>query len=231
MSVNGLSHGKLASAQIAPLLDRKPAQNGDPTAVAQQRISAKLDTDGDGALSVTELAKLEKGGHGKNGRPAQAILAAQAPSTEPAAMSAEPPAARRFGPKTLDALIKNQTVPTPESIAEKLVAAIDGDDDGAFSLDELKDALPGKSGQAKGRAAHAERAFDRLDGDGDGKVTVAELALALGATPPAPLSIEEPPPPVVEETPPPVELAENPPVVPVTDEVIDPPLQEPSANG
>ncbi|MDP3749642.1 MAG: hypothetical protein Q8Q88_21645 [Phenylobacterium sp.] len=230
MSVNGLSHGKLAMAQIAPLPDRKPAKSGDPTAVAQQRIAAKLDTNGDGALSVAELAKLEKGGHGKNGRPAQAILAAQATSAEPAAMSAEPPAGRRFGPKTLDALIKNQTVPTPESLAEKLVAAVDGDDDGAFSLDELKDALPGKSGQAKGRAAHAERAFDRLDGDGDGKVTVAELALALGATPPPPV-VEPPAPPVVEETPPPVELAENPPVVPVTDEVIDPPLQEPSANG
>src|SRR3990167_9371242 len=52
MSVNGLSHGKLATAQIAPLLDRKPAKSGDPTAVAQQRIAAKLDTDGDGALSV-----------------------------------------------------------------------------------------------------------------------------------------------------------------------------------
>lgn len=230
MSVNGLSHGKLAAAQIAPLLDRKPVKGEDPTAVAQQRISAKLDTDGDGALSVTELAKLEKGGHGKYGRPVQAILAAQATSTEPAAMSAEPPAGRRFGPKTLDALIKNQTAPTPESIAEKLVAAIDADDDGAFSLTELKDALPGKSGHAKGRAAHAERAFDRLDGDGDGKVTMAELALALGATPPAPPApVEEPP--VSPPVPPPVETAENPVADPVTQEVIDPKPPEPSASG
>lgn len=223
MSVNGLSHGKLALAQIAPLPDRKPVKGGDPTAVAQQRIAARLDTDGDGALSVAELVKLEKGGHGKNGRPAQAILAAQTTSAEPAAMSAEPAAARRFGPKTLDALIKNQTAPTPESIAEKLVAALDGDDDGAFSLDELKDALPGKSGQAKGRAAHAERAFDRLDGDGDGKVTVAELALALGATPPPPI-VEPPAPP---PAPPPVETAENTP--PPIEEVIDPPPPEPAA--
>ncbi len=228
MSVNGLSQGKLAAALIAPLPDRKPVKGGEPTGVAQQRIAARLDTDGDGALSVTELAKLEKGGHGKNGRPAQAILAAQAALAEPAAMSAEPPAAQRFGPRTLDALIKNQTAPTPESLAEKLVAAIDGDDDGAFSLTELKDALPGRSGQAKGRAAHAERAFDRLDADGDGKVTVAELALALGATPPPP--VVEPPAPVEEETPPPVELAQNPPVVPLPEEVIDPPPPEPSAS-
>lgn len=228
MSVNGLSHGKLAAAQIAPLPDRRPTKGQDPTSVAQQRIAARLDTDGDGALSVTELAKLEKAGHGKNGRPAQAILAAQATSAEPAAMSAEPAAARRFGPRTLDALIKNQTAPSPESIAEKLVAAIDGDDDGAFSLTELKDALPGRSGQAKGRAAHAERAFDRLDGDGDGKVTVAELALALGATPPPP--VVEPPAPVEEETPPPVELAQSPPVVPLPEEVIDPQPPEPSAS-
>jgi len=217
MSVNGLSLGKLALAQIAPLPDRRPAKGGEPTAVAQQRLAAKLDADGDGALSVAELSRLEKGGHGRNGRPAQAILAAQSASTEPATMSAEPPAAGRFGPRTLDALIRNQTVPTPESLAEKLVAAVDGDNDGAFTLAELKDALPGKSGHARGRGVHAERAFDRLDGDGDGKVTVAELALALGATPPAPV-----------EEPPPVETVQNAP--PVTEEVIDPPPPEPSAS-
>lgn len=78
-----------------------------------------------------------------------------------------------FESKTLGALIDAQA--RLEARAERLVDALDTDGDGGFSLAELKDALPGKSGEAPGRAARAERLFGEIDADGDGKVTLAEL--------------------------------------------------------
>lgn len=205
MSVGGVA----PKAHVHPHPARPAAPSDDPTAVAQQRIGARLDVDGDGALTAQELSKIEKQGHGKNGRPQAALFAALETPAAPQTVAPEPAAATRFGKETLGALIDAQ------AIAEKIMGAVDADEDGAFTLDELKEALPGKSGHAPGRAAHAERAFDRVDADSDGKVTLAELTALF--TPP----VDEP-----EPEPTPVETAEG--GENVTPEVIDPTKQEPS---
>ena len=178
--------------------------------MAQQRIAARLDADGDGKLTVAELSAIEKQGQGKNGRPAQALFAALEAPAAGKPILPEPPAGGRFGPKTLDALIAQQAA-AGGGLAEHLVAAIDQDDDDAFTLTELKDALPGKSGYAEGRGAQAERAFDRLDANKDGKVSIDDLTAALKR----PVRGEEP----VETPPATPELATN--------EVIDPAPTEP----
>ncbi len=211
MSINGPSQNMRPAAPDFASQSRRPGKTDDPTTVAQQRIAARLDADGDGKLTVAELSAIEKQGQGKNGRPAQALFAALEAPAAGKPILPEPPAGGRFGPKTLDALIAQQEAGAGGGLAEHLVAAIDQDDDGAFTLTELKDALPGKSGYAEGRGAQAERAFDRLDADKDGKVSIDELTAALKR----PIHGEEP----VETPPAAPELATN--------EVIDPAPTEP----
>lgn len=116
---------------------------------------------------------------------------------------------RQFGAETLDALVKAQAA--LEDLAGKIVERLDADGDDAFSLDELKSALPGKSGEAPGRAARAEKLFERLDADGDGKVTLAELTSLFAPKP-------------EEDEPAPVETAQ-------TDEATTPEVIDPAKTG
>jgi Ca2+-binding EF-hand superfamily protein len=216
MSVSGIPSQSHALAH-------RHAQANDPTTVAQQRIAGLLDDDGDGAVDAAELSALDKGEHGKNGRPAQALFAALTGLSDGKVVLPETAPGGRFAPRTLSALIDTQAEASGSAdgtLADKIMAKLDKDGDGAFTLDELKDALPGKSGHAHGRGRHAERAFARLDGDGDGKVTGAELSQALGLLAAAPPAPEDPPAAPVETA-----AAGDPPAP--APEVVDPTLQQP----
>ncbi len=158
------------------------------------------------AAATSDVATASKVGGA--GRSPQALFAALEKSAE-GKVRPEPPADKRFGPKTLDALIEAQAA--LEQAAQRVVDALDADGDGAFSLDELKSGLPGKSGEAPGRAARAEKLFERLDADGDGKVALAELTALFAPKP-------------VEDEPAPVETADN----ALTSEVIDPAKEQPA---
>lgn len=215
MSVSGIPSHSHALAH-------RHAQANDPTTVAQQRIAGLLDGDGDGAADTAELSELDKGEHGKNGRPAQALFATLAGSADGKVVLPETPPGGRFAPGTLSALIATQADASgggDGTLADKIMTKLDTDGDGAFTLDELKDALPGKSGHSHGRGLHAERAFSRLDGDGDGKVTGAELSQALGLLAVAPPAPEDPAAAPVETA-----AAGDPPAL----EVVDPTLRQPS---
>lgn len=214
MSVSGIPSHSHALAH-------RHAQANDPTTVAQQRIAGLLDGDGDGAVDAAELSALDKGEHGKNGRPAQALFATLAGAADGKVVLPETPPGGRFAPRTLSALIATQAEASGSAgtLADKIMAKLDKDGDGAFTLDELKDALPGKSGHSHGRGLRAERAFARLDGDGDGKVTGAELSQALGQLAAAPPAPQAPPATPVETA-----AAGDPPAP----EVVDPTLQQPS---
>lgn len=160
-----------------------------------------------GLVGSDEIAQPQPG---KNGRSAPI---AGADETRAAKVRPEAQAHRRFGPKTLDALIEAQTA--LETAAQRVVESLDADGDGGFTLAELKDALPGKSGEAPGRSARAERLFGRIDSDGDGKVTLAELTALF-----APRPVE----PAEEES-----AASETAAADTTSEVIDPAKTIPSA--
>lgn len=101
--------------------------------------------------------------------------------SNPSKSSAAPqsPTQPTMATTTLSSLLDaQQAPPTARDIAAKLIAAVDGDSDGALSLDEIQNALPGK---AKGQASKMSDAFTKLDADNDGKLSAAELTSGLEA--------------------------------------------------
>jgi hypothetical protein len=177
----------------------------NPTGTASQatdKSKKKFASSADGASGAGDVAATSNGGGAR--RSPQALFAALENS---AGRKLRPQGGpdKQFGAETLDALVKAQAA--VEDLAGKIVERLDADGDEAFSLDELKSALPGKSGEAPGRAARAEKLFERLDADGDGKVTLAELTSLFAPKP-------------EEEEPAPVETAQT--AETATPEVIDP---------
>lgn len=131
--------------------------------------------------SVTAAAEQQIGPAPGGVAGAPPVIPADPEKSTQAKLRPEAPADRRFSPQTLDALIKSQA--RMDAAAQRILGDVDKDGDGAFSLTELKEALPGKSGEAPGRSGRAERLFNKIDADGDGKVTLAELTALLAPKP------------------------------------------------
>lgn len=193
---------------VANLLTPRSAQYSQPIAVVR-----KTTADGgaaDRAAGVAGSDNVATPQPGKNSRPAPI-----AGPDEGGAAKVRPEASahKRFGGKTLDALIEAQAA--LETAAQRVVAALDSDGDGGFTLAELRDGLSGKSGEAPGHAARTEGLFGRVDADGDGKVTLAELTALLTPKPSEP----------AEEGTPAIETA----AADATSEIVDPAKAAPSA--
>ncbi|WP_374659193.1 hypothetical protein [Phenylobacterium sp.] len=182
----------------AQLMENSTTQAGQATDKSKKRSAAGVG----GASAAQDVAAATAGGGAP--RSPQALFSALENS---AGRKLRPQGGpdKQFGAETLDALVKAQAA--MEDLAGKIVERLDADGDDAFSLDELKSALPGKSGEAPGRASRAEKLFERLDADGDGKVTLAELTSLFAPKP-------------EEEEPAPVETAQT--AETATPEVIDP---------
>ena len=143
---------------------------------AQQRLAAKLDTNGDGGIDRHELQALGGLGGGKNG---PAGFAALDGDGDGRLNRYEREAAEVLSLKSLNSLLADSG-----GLAGWLIEEGDVDLDGALTLEEFR--AVGPTGEWGSRNPDdgapqlslnkAERAFAAADVDGDGKVTARELA-------------------------------------------------------
>jgi Ca2+-binding EF-hand superfamily protein len=175
---------QFASATLASLLGvQQQAQTPTAADIANQVIG-KVDTDGDGQLSASEITTaLNAGG---DNRASDAVTAAisKLDSNGDGQLSAD----------ELTAAIQQRMTqvqghhhhhhgghggPSGADLASKIIGAGDTDGDGSLSQNELS----GELGQAGVTMSSDDlaTAFKKLDGNGDGLLSGAELAAAIDA--------------------------------------------------
>jgi Ca2+-binding EF-hand superfamily protein len=131
------------------------------------------DSDGDGSLSLDEI-KTSLGDAATD----ELSAAVSALDTDgDGKLSSKELAAGMEAKRSEHAENHRHVRPSSDDLAAKLIGDVDGDKDGALSLDEVNSALSGKTTDSKGVA----EAFGKLDSDADGKLSTSELSAALTA--------------------------------------------------
>ena len=165
-SIDTDSDSKLAAAELNAHREAKTARPSIGEAVV-----AKLDNDGDGGISIEELASTRFGKH----------------MSSETFTNIDTDGDSKLSASEVDAIFEPEK--KPPSVGEAMVAKLDNDGDGAVSISELSTTQFGKD--------MTSEQFSGLDTDGDSKLNAAELDAHFEAEEAAP---PPPPPPTIGET-------------------------------
>ena len=141
-----------------------------------QKLFDRLNTDGDDAVSLGEMASV-----GVNADDTAKIFKALDMDGDGKVMRAEMTPSDAFGAQVLSTLIGAQSEPesmTDEAFIAELMARADTDGDGALSQNELKANADLQRAAAYDAGYVARRAVMINDGDGDGLVRPDEIKVA-----------------------------------------------------
>jgi Ca2+-binding EF-hand superfamily protein len=158
----------MASETLSSLLDVQKEEDGADDMAS--RLVQDLDADGDGLLSLEEIASAT----GSDDAEALSAAVSKLDSDEDGKLSAGELDAglEAAGPRRPP---RPEGPPASADIAAKLIGDVDADGDEALSLDEVLKTLEAEASDALATA------FGGLDTDGDGKLGGAELTSALDA--------------------------------------------------
>jgi hypothetical protein len=98
-------------------------------------------------------------------------------SLAPTALSATP--SSQFASNILSALMSAQTQPSDQTIAGKIISAINPNGNGSLDLSQVEQALTGSSATTSAQQQSIASAFAQLDTNADGSLSQGELANAL----------------------------------------------------
>ncbi|MEZ5970303.1 MAG: EF-hand domain-containing protein [Hyphomonadaceae bacterium] len=170
-TMTGVGGAQMSSDMLMQLLSMQGSRPS--TTDAATRMISSLDTDGDGALSLSEASAagasraseafvvLDTDGDG--------VLTSDELATSLEAMGPPPGGPPPGGPPP------GGPPPGggPSDLASRILSEVDSDQDGGISLSELTSATGAEENDT------TTSAFSSLDTDGDGKLSLAELTAAL----------------------------------------------------
>jgi Ca2+-binding EF-hand superfamily protein len=168
---------QFASQTLAALLGVQ--QQAPSASDLASSLIGQADSDGDGELSQSELAKaLGLGGHSTSNEAMKTAVAKLDSDGDGKLSASELTAALQQRPSQFGGHHHHHGV-SSAGLASRIIGAADSDGDGSLSQAELSSEL-GKAGLSMSSADFSS-AFGKLDSNGDGALSGAELAAAIDA--------------------------------------------------